>query len=327
MIRDTLRRRSAFTAEVRAFFTEEDYLETETPLLAPWLIPESAIEVFKAPFKDPNRPPGRDFFLVPSPELWMKRLIAGGYGNIFQISKAFRNAESIGNLHNPEFTILEYYTVQADHLRSIEVTEELFRRLLSRGHARIPDTAALEPPFRRMTMAQAFWDYAGFDLGPCTAGDLKEEARRLGIRTGEDDDWETAFNRIFVDRVEPALPQDHPLVLLDYPRELRCLAREIPGTPWRARWELYLRGMETANCFAEETDPRKVAAYFRAEEELKEEALVPHPPDRNFLSLYRGKYPPTSGVAVGFDRLFMAFAGISQIQGVILFPFSDILEG
>lgn len=256
----------------------------------------------------------------------MKRLIAAGWGDIFQISRAFRNAESLGGLHNPEFTILEYYTLGADYLASIEVTEELFRRLLSRGHSTLPDPAPLSPPFRRMTMAEAFREFAGFDLAPCGTGELTEQARKLGIRTGEADDWETAFNRIFVDRVEPALPRDRPLVLLDYPREVRCLAREIPGTPWRERWELYLGGIETANCFSEETDPEKVAAYFRVEEELKARSLTPHPPDRRFLSLYRDGFPSCSGVAVGFDRLVMAFLGIPRIQGVILFPFSDILE-
>jgi lysyl-tRNA synthetase class 2 len=325
MTREILRRRSAFTAATRAFFSDRGYLETETPILAPALIPESAIEVFRTRFEHPYRP-GRDMYLIPSPELWMKRLIAAGMGDIFQITRAFRNAESVGRLHNPEFTILEYYTAGADHLASIDVTEELFRHLLSRGLSSVPDAAALSPPFRRMTMAEAFREFAGFDLAPCSASDLAEQARRLGIRPGGEDDWETAFNRIFVDRVEPALPADRPLVLLDYPREVRCLAREIPGTPWRERWELYVSGIETANCYSEETDPGRVAAYFREEEARKARALVPHPADGKFVSLYRDGYPSCSGVAVGFDRLIMAFFGIPRIEGVILFPFSDILS-
>lgn len=326
MDRETLRLRSAFNATIRSFFSSRDYLEVETPLLAPALIPESSIEVFKTRFEDPYRQ-GRDLYLIPSPELWMKRLIGQGMGSIYQITKAFRNAESVGRLHNPEFTILEYYTEGADYRDSINVTEALFSELLSVFKSSVPEPGRLGAPFRRMSMAEAFIEYAGFDPGPCRADELTEKARSLGIRAEDGDGWEAAFNRIFVHRVEPALPKDRPLVLMDYPREVRCLAKDTAGTPWNERWELYLDGIEAANCFTEETDPAKVEAYFRDEIPRKDEALVPHPADEEFTSIYRRGFPRCSGVAAGLDRLFMVFFRIPRIEGVILFPFADILRG
>lgn len=326
MDRETAWKRSRLIRGIRDFFTDRNYLETDTPLLSAALIPESAIEVFATKFESPYRG-AKPLFLVPSPELWMKRLIAAGFGSLFQISKAFRNAESIGQNHNPEFTMLEYYTLDADYIRSIEVTEDLFAKLLSidTGHRRPQGDKSLSPPFLRMTMAEAFREFAGFDLGPCSAEDLVEKSLSLNIRADRSDTWEIAFNRIFVDRVEPELPRDKPLVLLDYPAEVRCLAKKIPGTPWRERWELYVDGVETANCFSEETSPAEVAEYFLMEKTLKSSALVPHAVDEAFCELYRQGFPPCSGVALGVDRLLMSFLGFDRIEDVLFFPLSDIL--
>jgi lysyl-tRNA synthetase class 2 len=329
MDRETLRRRGEYLARIRSFLTARGYLEVETPILAPALIPESAIEVFTTRFVSPFRD-GRDMYLIPSPEVWMKRLIAQGMGSIFQLTKAFRNAESIGRIHNPEFSILEWYTLGANCLDNIAVTEFLFETLLAADtvFSSLAHSSAerLRPPFRRMTMEEAFREYAGFSLAACGIEDLHRHARELGIRVEAGDTWEAAFNRIFVSRVEPSLPADKPLVLLDYPAEIRCLAKRIPGTPWRERWELYVDGIETANCFTEETDPAEVEGYFRVERELKRGALVPHPSDEDFIRLYRGAFPPCSGAALGIDRLLMAFFGFSHIGGVILFPLVDILS-
>lgn len=337
---EAARARGVVAAGVREFFCGRGYVEVQTPLLAPFLIPETAIEVFKARFEHPFKG-GRDMFLAPSPELWMKRLVAEGMGNIFQICKAFRNAESIGPLHNPEFTILEYYTAGADYMASLELTEALFESLVSASRERLSGVCGEEalsrlgPPFARMTMAEAFERYAGFDLTPFAPSSyeeegeaalrLREKALSLGLACGEGDSWEAVFNRIFVDRVEGSLPKDRPVALLDYPRGVRCLARPRSGGPWCERWELYLGGVETANCFTEETDPARTGAYFREEARLKEKALVPHPPDAGFPGLFAGGLPPCSGVAIGFDRLVMAFLGETSLGGVVFFPFQNIL--
>ena len=336
---ETVRARNTLYAAIRSFFAEKNYLEVETPLLAPALIPESAIEVFASRYENPYRE-GRDVYLIPSPELWMKRLIAAGYGNIFQICKAFRNAESLGRLHNPEFSILEYYTTGTDYMGALKLTEDLFAGLVKACREKLPGLipedalTRLAPPFCRLTMAQAFKEYAGLDLegaAPIDSRDSKEaavqlraRARERGLPFREGDNWEEAFNRIFAGVVEPALPKDKPLALMDYPRGVRCLARDISGTPWNERWELYVNGMEIANCFTEETGAEKTAAFFREETQKKKNALVRHAIDEKLPRLC-GSLPACSGAALGLDRLVMAFCGESSIGGVILFPFSDII--
>jgi lysyl-tRNA synthetase class 2 len=318
---DTIRARSMLTSAVRAFFSLKNYLEVETPILAPALIPEAAIEVFRTRFEHPWRG-SQDMYLTPSPELWMKRLLAEGSGNIFQICKAFRNAESIGEQHNPEFTILEYYTVNADYMDSLKLTEDFFEYLCDyprggalafpagrgKGRGLEENCKRLRPPFRRMSMEEAFQTYARIDLAsfaprraeqePAAAKALTEEARGKGLPSKEGDSWEEAFNRIFAGAVEPLLPEDRPLVLLNYPRGVHCLARDIPESPWNERWELYAGGRETANCFTEESDPRRIAAYFQAEAAAKRGALVPHAIDEEFIGLYENACP-ASGRASG----------------------------
>ncbi|MBP7495712.1 MAG: hypothetical protein KA771_09470 [Spirochaetales bacterium] len=327
MDRRTAEFRSRLFHHTRDFFIQNGYLEVDTPLLAPALIPESSIEVFKTFFQHPDQG-NHPLYLIPSPEVWMKRLISGGWGSLFQICKAFRNAESIGRNHNPEFTLLEYYTLGADYLSSIEVTEEYFRYILSHIDPEdiYPEVETLSPPFQRATMQEVFQEFVGFDLSVCSREDLIEQARSLGMVVPENETWEAVFNRIFVDRVEPRLPRNRPLVLLDYPAEVLCLAKRIPGTPWRERWELYIGGLETANCFSEETNPQEVEEYFRIEEECKTRAAIPHPSAEEFRRMYQTGFPPCSGVALGMDRLLMKLLGKASIEGVIFFPLSDILN-
>jgi elongation factor P--(R)-beta-lysine ligase len=322
MDQHTARRRSQLLAEIRRFFTERGYLEVETPLLAPALIPESTIEAFRTDFVRSGRP-AEPFFLVPSPEIWMKRLQAMGWGDLFQLSKAFRNAESIGRLHNPEFTMLEWYTRNADYLSSLDIAEALLARLAESCDA----PPACRPPCRRIRIEDAFRELAGVELAACDErGELVERARSIGVNARDDDSWEEVYNRIFVDRIEPALPTDRPLALMDYPAGVACLARRKAGGPWRERWELYLDGVETANCFSEQQDPAEAAEFFRIETEAKRSALVEIRVDAGFPGLFRAELPPSSGVALGVDRLLMALFNIRNIGGVIFFPFSDILR-
>ena len=316
---DLQRRRTRFLDAMRRYFTEEGYLEVETPILAPALIPEAPIEAFETQHYSSEG--GQPLYLIPSPEVHMKKLIAAGSGDIFQFIRCFRNAEQSGRQHNPEFTMLEWYTMGADYLSSAETAEELFRAVLP---AEAP--AHLRPPFRRMSVQEAFQRYAGFDLARnLTAAALEERIRELGLSpSGEEADWEERFNRIFLTFVEPELPQDRPLVLMDYPSKLSCLAREKNGTPWRERWELYAGGIEIANCFSEETSPGKVRRFF-AEETAKQSTgsnVIPDA-DEEFLRLFDGgTFPECSGTALGFDRLLMAVEGIDSIEGVIFFPLS-----
>jgi len=336
---------------IRDFFSSEGYLEVETPILAPALIPESNIASFRTRFASPFHPES-ELYLLPSPELWMKQLIAEGSGSIFQLSRCFRNAEQIGRIHNPEFTMLEWYTIDSDYLREIETTERLFKRLLPPETDRDthPDGdpfGDLRPPFRRMSMQEAFGRYAGIDLAVCESLEaIETAARSIGVLppaakgapglaassqeevgSAESETWESLFNRIFVSRVEPSLPQDRPLVLYNYPANIPSLSRRIPGTPWCERWELYARQSELANCYSEETDPDRIAAFF--EQEARRLAALGSPvhTDSRFPAFFGPSFLRSSGVALGVDRLVMLLSGEHDIGGVILFPFSAILRG
>ena len=315
--------RSRIINGIRNFFHDRNYLEVDTPLLTPALIPEAPIEIFETVFTS-DEYGSFPLYLIPSPEVHMKKLIASGSGNIFQITRSFRNSEQLGSHHNPEFSMLEWYTIDADYLNSIATTEELIQSLAG------PEApASIRPPFRKITVRKAFLDYAGFDLTETQDKPaLVQAARKLGLSIQpEEDTWEQIYHRIFLSYVEPNLPSDQPLVLTDFPRQITCLAKEIPGTPWRERWELYINGIELANCYSEETDPAKIESFFRREYALKaaESRVVPDI-DEEFIEIHRSGFPTCSGVALGVDRLIMALSGQASIEGVIFFPLSDTIR-
>ncbi|MCL2270971.1 MAG: LysR family transcriptional regulator, partial [Treponema sp.] len=170
---EMLQERARIIRRIRSFFDERNYLELDTPLLSPDLIPESCLEVFETSRILPSGS-SSPYWLIPSPEIWMKKIIARHRTNVYQICKCFRNGESTGFLHNPEFTMLEYYTVNACYTDSLTLTEDLCAFLSFPG---------FDTRFERMTVAEAFARFAGFDLFAAagTEGALETEARRLGL--------------------------------------------------------------------------------------------------------------------------------------------------
>ncbi len=322
-LRERLERHARFTAGIREYFSGRDYVEVETPTLSPFLIPEPAIEVFQTEYFAQGGK-GRPLWLIPSPELWMKRLAGSGSGNIFQISRSFRNADSGSPLHNPEFRLLEWYTVGSDYRQDIEVLEGLFRHLLSSGwEERARD---FSPPFKRLSMEEAFRRHAGIDLALCQDVErLAAAARDRGIAIPPGCTWEEAFHIVFLTSVEPALTQNRPLVLLDYPALVPTTARRRAGTPWAERWELFIDGVEIANCYTEETDRKALETLLRKEEERKKASRVRHAIDVGLAAAFPPQFPPVTGTALGVDRLEMVFSGEKSLGGVINFPFSDIV--
>ncbi|MDR0451859.1 MAG: LysR family transcriptional regulator [Treponema sp.] len=320
--------RAAVFREIRSFFDKRAYLEVDTPVLAPDLIPETCLEVFRTEYLAPGGKPPRPYWLVPSPEIWMKKLIAKHGKSVYQICRCFRNGESSGFLHSPEFTMLEYYTVGFSYLDSLELTEELFaalRQALFPGNG--PRAQNPEAGFLRISVEAAFREFAGVDLyGAAAAGRLGEEARRLGLETPDGLDDKTIYDLIFIHAVEPRLPKDAVTALIDYPAFVPCLAKQSPDGKTVERWEIYGRGVELANCYSEETDAETVRRYFQAEGEAKARtALSPHRIDGEYWKLFApgpGKrpFPECSGVAMGLDRLIMVLAGRSAIDAVLPFP-------
>ena len=348
---ELLRFRARTLQSLRRFFIDRGYLELDTPALSADLIPETCLEVFKTDYTAPrtNGAQTTELYLVPSPEIYIKKIIARHKTDVFQISKCYRNAESCGRIHSPEFTMLEYYTMNADYRASMRITEDLFDFLLpppAKGQNRSADPENrsaescgkdpwdfLRPPFIRLRMDDAFERYAGFRLSEhASVKSLAQQARRLNLSetaASSFDTWgiDDLYELIFVQAVEPALPQEKPVFLTDYPAFVPCLAKDVPGTEndkplWKERWELYACGIELANCYTEETDAEKVRAYFESERRLKEKnALVVHKTDTSYWELFRS-FPPCSGVAMGADRLIALLSGRKSIEPVL--PFSII---
>jgi len=315
---------------IRNFFINKKYLELDTPALSATLIPESCLEVFRTDYIEPWNGLSRPLYLVPSPEIYIKRIIAQHKVSVFQLSKCYRNVESLGRIHHPEFTMLEYYTMKASYKESVKLTEDLVNAVLPPIPADRPDPwAQLRPPFMILTMDDAFQNYAGFKLS--SAMDVKElayQAKVLNIAEPADHPfdywtWEELYDLIFVQCVEQKLPTSRPVIITDYPAKVPCLAKDIPvpnGAPlWKQRWELYAQGMELANCYTEENDPEKVHAFFAVESVLKQKkAKVPHPVDDGYWKIFKD-FPPCSGVAMGFDRLLALIAGRKSISSVLPF--------
>jgi lysyl-tRNA synthetase class 2 len=325
-----MRNISLFKQAVRDFFWARNYLEVETPLLAPHLIPEAAIEVFKTEFIHPARAP-KPLYLVPSPELWMKRMVADSGKDIFQICRCFRNSESLGSIHNPEFTMLEWYTVGAGYMDSLELTETLLVsicRELGLGSTLAFNGKQIDmtPPFTRMSMEDAFNTFLGYGLaGLEDYGTLRERCRQKRIPVAADDSWEHLFHKLFLTCIEPQLPSAKPLFLYDYPAGIPTLAAVKPGTPFAQRWELYLGGIEIANCFTEETDRQKMREFYRGQIKNKQNAIVKHDIDWGLID-YPVRLPHCSGVALGMDRLFMILYNITRIGGLCFFSMYDKVD-
>ncbi|MDR3312046.1 MAG: LysR family transcriptional regulator [Spirochaetaceae bacterium] len=331
---ERLRQRAGIIQKVRTFFIRRGYLETDTPALSPDLIPETCLEVFQTTLLDGHTGEGSPLYLVPSPEIYLKRLIAHHRVSLFQVSKCYRNYESVGRFHNPEFTMLEYYTMGATYRESAQVTEDLFRFLGTPDPGRESPASLppdLCPPFLHLTVDNAFLGFAGFRLSEAPeSADLAAQARRLGITesAGHPFDawpWDDLYELILVHAVESALPRDRPILLTDYPAAVPCLAKDVTpvdgGKPrWKERWELYCRGVELANCYSEETDPIKVRNYFRREGEAKQaSARVPHRIDGGYWRIFQD-FPACSGVALGVDRLVALLCGAESIAPVIPHP-------
>ena len=340
---ELLRERASIIRDVRLFFEQRNYLETDTPLLAPDLIPESCLEVFETLLLPPigSRLPKKPYWLIPSPEIWMKRLIAQHRTNIFQICKCFRNGESSGRWHNSEFTMLEYYTMEADYMDSLALTGELFGFLLSGMKRRSTKGAdaldGLSPPFIRLTVKEAFKRWAGFDLYKASASPdaMEKEAVSLGLNPPSGLSVHELYDLIFIHTVEPQLKLERPVALVDYPAFVPCLAKKSPDGKTAERWELYARGTELANCYTEETSPGEVRRFFESERAEKEKkALVRHRVDEDYWKIFasgdtgpaenppseRKKFPACSGVAMGLDRLIMVLCGRATLDGVLPFP-------
>jgi lysyl-tRNA synthetase class 2 len=312
--------RSRIIAGIRAFLIEKGFLEVETPMMHP--IPGGATA---RPFVTHHNALATDLYLRIAPELYLKRLIVGGFPRVFEINRNFRN-EGISTIHNPEFTMLEFYQAYADYNDLIQLTEELFVRLAGQvlGSTTINyqgQEIRLASPWRRWSWLQSILEVNKLD--PAVSKDRAqalEAAQKLKLEVNPKAGLIEVLNTIFEETVEPNLIQ--PTFITDYPTEISPLARRKDSdAALTDRFELYIAGREIANAFSELNDPLDQRQRFEAQvaqrEAGDEEA---HHLDEDFLRALEYGMPPTAGEGIGIDRLVMLFTNQASIRDVILFP-------
>ncbi|PYN43605.1 MAG: lysine--tRNA ligase [Candidatus Rokuibacteriota bacterium] len=311
--------RARLIRAMRAFLDARGFLEVETPMMQP--IPGGAIA---RPFKTHHNALGMDLYLRIAPELYLKRLLVGGFERVYEINRNFRN-EGTSTLHNPEFTMLEFYQAYADYTDLMELTEALFVDLAHslRGSLALmwgEHPLDLKPPWRRL----AFFDGLSETLGLCVTPetDVAAVARAAAARGIVHDEgpapklWKEAFETL----VEPTLVQ--PTFVVDFPTELSPLAKRKRDNPLLVdRFELFVAQHEMANAYSELNDPVDQLARFREQAGLQargdDEA---HWLDEDYVRALEYGMPPASGEGIGIDRLLMMFANQPSIREVILFP-------
>jgi lysyl-tRNA synthetase class 2 len=304
---DALRHRAECARRVRAFFDERGLLEVETPLLAE----VGTVDLWIDSFEVRSHLERSSLWLQTSPEFHMKRLLAAGSGPIWQMTRAFRD-EGRGRLHNPEFTIVEWYRPGWSLRQLGEEIEALCRAVA-------PDL----PPARWITFQDLFRERAGVDPFEDPVDKIRQAAEAAcavspPIAHSDRDGW---LDLLLVSRVEPGLGDDVPVFVWGYPPSRAALARVEPGPPAIAlRTELYWKGVELCNAYDELVDPVEQLQRFQEESRARAVLSKPTPPiDHGLVAALDAGMPPTAGVALGFDRLVQLAFGASRVADVIAF--------
>lgn len=308
-----LRLRATLKRRIRAFFDATGALEVDTPALSMAAPTDPGLEPLVTGVA---ARPGTRYFLHSSPEFPMKRLLAAGIGDCWQLGRVFRDGER-GRWHNPEFELLEWYRVGCDHHELMDEVEALVTALLQ--------AECMVPPARRWSYGAAFRELAGIDPLADDTGALHDAAARAGLEpvaglAGDDRDaW---LDRLLTGVVAPAFPADRPTFLYDWPESQAALARIDDDDPRVAhRFELYWGPLELANGFHELGIAAEQRARFEADNARRRTGgLAVRPIDERLLAALEAGLPDCAGVALGFDRLVMIAAGAGSIDEVLAFP-------
>jgi lysyl-tRNA synthetase class 2 len=319
-VRETFRVRARIVTAMRRYLDGEGFLEVETPVLQPIYGGAAA-----RPFVTHHNALDTKLYLRIADELYLKRLVIGGFERVYEIGKDFRN-EGIDRVHNPEFTMLEFYEAFADYQDMMTRVEELLRSIVEEvsggtdvtfGEHRI----SLASPFARVPFLEALNARLGEDASALDDATLLERARRVSSDSLEDGAARgRVLDKLFGALVEPGLVQ--PTFVTDYPLELSPLAKLKRGDPrLTERFELFIAGREVANAFSELNDPIDQRERFEAQGRLRESGEEEtHPIDEDYLRALEYGMPPTGGVGIGVDRLVMIMTDKASIRDVILFP-------
>ena len=318
-VKETFIKRTKITNSIREYFNAKDYLEVETPILQP--IPGGASA---RPFMTHHNALDIPLYLRVANELYLKRLIVGGFDGVYEFSKDFRN-EGMDRTHNPEFTVMELYVAYKDYFWMMETTEELLEKVAvdSNGSSAVPvgeHTIDFKAPYPRIPILKAIEIHTGIDVSDMEEVTLRDTAKGLGIEVDETMGVGKLIDEIFGEKCEHHYIQ--PTFITDYPKEMSPLTKEHRSNPkLTERFELMVNGKELANAYSELNDP--IDQKERFEEQLKlsekgdDEAMFI---DQDFLRALEYGMPPTSGIGIGIDRLVMLMTNNSSIQEVLFFP-------
>ena len=318
-VKDTFVKRTKITNSIREFFNNKGYLEVETPILQP--IPGGAAA---RPFITHHNSLNIPLYLRIANELYLKRLIVGGFDGVYEFSKDFRN-EGMDRTHNPEFTVMELYVAYKDYFWMMETTEALLEKVLldtqgvtevTLGEKRINFKA----PYPRVPILEAIKSHTGIDVSEMDENQLRETAKNLGLDVDDTMGEGKLIDEIFGEKCEHHFVQ--PTFITDYPKSMSPLTKEHRDNPkLTERFELMVNGKELANAYSELNDPidqrERFETQFALGEKGDDEAMFI---DQDFLRALEYGMPPTSGIGIGIDRLVMLMTNNTSIQEVLFFP-------
>ena len=319
-VREIFVRRSRIIQEIRRFLLNRDFLEVETPMMQPLAGGAEA-----TPFVTHHNALNMDLYLRIAPELYLKRLVVGGFERVFEINRNFRN-EGVSTRHNPEFTMLEFYQAYATYTDLMDMTEALFRQIVESVIGSTVFTYQGNPidfgaPWRRMTLAQSLYEIGG--LPPALLQDkagLLAFAEEKGVRMTKTGRLGKVITKLFDALVEPKLIA--PTFITGYPAEVSPLSRRSDAEPdLTERFELFIAGYEIANGFSELNDPEDQKSRFVQQvADRKSGDQEAHVMDEDYIEALEYGLPPTAGEGIGIDRLTMLLTDAASIREVILFP-------
>ncbi len=318
-VKETFIKRTKITTSIREFYNAAGYLEVETPILQP--IPGGATA---RPFLTHHNALNIPLYLRIAKELYLKRLIVGGFDGVYEFSKDFRN-EGMDRTHNPEFTVMELYVAYKDYNWMMDTTEKLLEKIAidSNGATKITvgeHEIEFKAPYARVPILEAIKIHTGYDVAGMPEDELRETAKKLGLEVDETMGIGKLIDEIFGEKCEHHYVQ--PTFITDYPKEMSPLTKEHRDNPaLTERFELMVNGKELANAYSELNDPIDQRERFEDQLKLSEkgddEAMFI---DQDFLRALEYGMPPTSGIGIGIDRLVMLMTNNASIQEVLFFP-------
>jgi lysyl-tRNA synthetase class 2 len=318
-VKDAFIKRTKLTNSMREFLNKKEYLEVETPILQPLYGGAAA-----RPFKTHHNTLDMELYLRIANELYLKRLVVGGFDGVYEFSKDFRN-EGMSRFHNPEFTQMELYVAYKDYAWMMDLVEEMVEKIAMDLHGKTEiqvgdNLINFQRPWKRYTMYEAIDHFTGIDISKMDEATMAETAKKLGVEVDKSMGRGKLIDEIFGEKCEGQLIQ--PTFITDYPVEMSPLAkkhREHEGLV--ERFEAICNGKEICNAFSELNDPIDQRARFEEQLELgkrgDDEAMLL---DEDFLRAIEYGMPPTAGLGIGIDRLSMIMTNSNSIQDVLFFP-------